>query len=378
MKILLCSDFWETKLVGPAHLTQFLMAHKSEDVEIRLLTKDVLVPSEKIYKLNHHANYPPQLYPIYVFYHNIILYRHINRTKKEFDFDILVFVGARNGLLSRLFLNSKIKVVGFINDYFPFFSLKNAKKYSKKWFYWTMLNRMDAWAIRYFDTILACSNDLKKKLVAAHGHSEKIKVFYQGVDVENIIFKERKEPFSKNLKILFVKKLYELGGLEDLAAALQLINFDGTFEVNIIGPSKDEMPKIEKYFPKSGKIKVNIMGYCDEKKVHQAMFENDILCIPSRTESLGIANIEGLATGISVVSTSEGGIPEVMDFGKNGWLAKPKNAISLRDELQNCINSDLSVRNEKSKNGRLFVEKNFNNNLLTSEFMIICREIGLK
>ena len=359
-------------MVGPAHLTQFLMAYKAEDVEIRLLTKDVLVASKNIYKLNH-ADYPKQLLPLYIFYHNIILYRHVKRIKNEFDFDILVFVGARNGLLSRLFLSSKIRIIGFINDYFPFFSLKNAQKYSKKWFYWTMLNRMDRWAIRYFDTILACTNDLKKQLVAAHGNSEKIKVFYQGVDVKNIEFKEQKELFSKNLKILFVKKLYELGGLEDLAAALLKIKFDGTIEVNIIGPGENEMSKIEKYFPKSNKVRFNLMGYCDEREVHQAMFENDILCIPSRTESLGIANIEGLATGISVVSTSEGGIPEVMDFGKNGWLAEPKNPISLSQELQNCIDSDPSLRNGKNRNGRLFIEKNFDNNLLTSKFIDICR-----
>jgi glycosyltransferase involved in cell wall biosynthesis len=102
------------------------------------------------------------------------------------------------------------------------------------------------------------------------------------------------------------------------------------------------------------------------------MYDNDILCTPSRVESLGIANAEGLATGISVVSTREGGITEVLHYGKNGWLAAPENAEDLAEKLKECIESTPSVSAEKSRNGRLFVEKKFDYKQFNALFLEKC------
>jgi colanic acid/amylovoran biosynthesis glycosyltransferase len=50
-----------------------------------------------------------------------------------------------------------------------------------------------------------------------------------------------------------------------------------------------------------------------------------------------MTNIEGLASGISVVTSSAGGIPEVLDDGRNGWMAVPGDARDLAEKLKECI-----------------------------------------
>ncbi|MCS1351193.1 YheC/YheD family protein [Mechercharimyces sp. CAU 1602] len=51
----------------------------------------------------------------------------------------------------------------------------------------------------------------------------------------------------------------------------------------------------------------------------------DLLVTPSRgSEAYGLVNLEGMATGLPVVSTTNGGIPEVIQHGKNGILIEPK------------------------------------------------------
>ena len=89
------------------------------------------------------------------------------------------------------------------------------------------------------------------------------------------------------------------------------------------------------------------------------MYNHHVLCIPARHEALGLANVEGLAHGISVVSTHVGGVPEVLDKGNCGWLAEAENPVSLAEALKNCIEADPSVRMAKSRYGRQHVEQFF-------------------
>ena len=136
-----------------------------------------------------------------------------------------------------------------------------------------------------------------------------------------------------------------------------------------IEPVKSEF---ETLFKNNTHVQLTILGKIDKKSLYAQMAAHDILCVPSRVESLGIINIEGLSTGISVVSTREGGIPEVLNYGENGWLAEPENAESLADALKNCIEADPSVRKQKSINGRRFIVQNFNIKELVAQFLDIC------
>ncbi len=46
----------------------------------------------------------------------------------------------------------------------------------------------------------------------------------------------------------------------------------------------------------------------------------DLLLLPSADEAFGLAALEGLSCGVPVVATAVGGVPEVVEDGKNGFL----------------------------------------------------------
>ena len=102
----------------------------------------------------------------------------------------------------------------------------------------------------------------------------------------------------------------------------------------------------------------------------------DIFCVPSYTEAFGVANIEALAHGISVISTSVGGIPEVLDNGKNGWLVESGNSQALADAITECIQMP-ELRVQKAENGLSFIQK-FSKDEMLRNFVEMHETVTLK
>ena len=101
---------------------------------------------------------------------------------------------------------------------------------------------------------------------------------------------------------------------------------------------------------------MQLLGDQPQQVVYEHLGTNDIFCIPSLKEALGVANIEALASGISVISTNTGGIPEVLDNGNNGWLVNLNDPQALADAIKECI-GNAQKRMDKSINGRKFISK---------------------
>lgn len=49
----------------------------------------------------------------------------------------------------------------------------------------------------------------------------------------------------------------------------------------------------------------------------------DVFLLPSETESFGLAALEAMACEVPVVATCVGGLPEVIEHGRTGWLCPP-------------------------------------------------------
>lgn len=59
----------------------------------------------------------------------------------------------------------------------------------------------------------------------------------------------------------------------------------------------------------------------------------DLFVLPTRAEAFGIAAVEAAATGLPVVATQVGGLPEIVAEGETGFLVAPDDARALRARL---------------------------------------------
>ncbi len=70
----------------------------------------------------------------------------------------------------------------------------------------------------------------------------------------------------------------------------------------------------------------------------------DLFVLPSLNEALGLALIEAMASGVPVVASDVGGIPEVVKHRQTGLLAEPGSASALADAILEMISAPASAQ----------------------------------
>jgi glycosyltransferase involved in cell wall biosynthesis len=140
----------------------------------------------------------------------------------------------------------------------------------------------------------------------------------------------------------------------------------------VIGPEKQFEHHVRSLAGAAANVGLEYLGPQPQAVVYRYLQEYDLFCVPSATEALGVANIEALASGIPVVSSRAGGIPEVLDGGNNGWLTEPGNADDLAAAIRECINGE-AARLARSANGKKFIVR-FSKEEMFRNFLSILAE----
>jgi glycosyltransferase involved in cell wall biosynthesis len=65
----------------------------------------------------------------------------------------------------------------------------------------------------------------------------------------------------------------------------------------------------------------------------------DLFVLASKKEGLGTSIIDAMSVGLPIVATNTGGIPEIIENGKNGILVEPKNPNELANAIVDLINN---------------------------------------
>jgi glycosyltransferase involved in cell wall biosynthesis len=65
--------------------------------------------------------------------------------------------------------------------------------------------------------------------------------------------------------------------------------------------------------------RMTVVGIVD--RVAPLLARADLFLLPSSTESFGLVALEAMASGVPVIASDIGGIPEVIDHGRTGYLA---------------------------------------------------------
>jgi glycosyltransferase involved in cell wall biosynthesis len=98
------------------------------------------------------------------------------------------------------------------------------------------------------------------------------------------------------------------------------------------------------------------MGYMTGQELAEAYASSDVFAFPSDTETLGFVAMEAMASGVPAVGARAGGIPDVIEHGKNGLMFTPGDLGDLTDQLKLLL-FNPALRKDMGRQARLDMEK---------------------
>jgi glycosyltransferase involved in cell wall biosynthesis len=104
------------------------------------------------------------------------------------------------------------------------------------------------------------------------------------------------------------------------------------------GPEREHLESLIRAHDLSGRARMTL----HQADVRGHLAAMDLFAAPSRTEGLGMAIIEALASGLPVLASREGGIPEVVEDGRCGRLLAPESVGEWAAAIAHCA-SDRDV-----------------------------------
>jgi glycosyltransferase involved in cell wall biosynthesis len=153
--------------------------------------------------------------------------------------------------------------------------------------------------------------------------------------------------------ILFLSNLIESKGVFILLEAMAILNQNGIdFKGIFVGGEGDiskellnrKIQELELY---------EVVSYLGKRfgEEKEEMFKQaDIFAFPTYFETFGLVIIEAMQHSLPVISTTEGGIPDIIENGVNGYLVPQRNIEMLAEKLEILIGNE-ALRLQMGENG---------------------------
>jgi colanic acid/amylovoran biosynthesis glycosyltransferase len=202
----------------------------------------------------------------------------------------------------------------------------------------------ESWSIRrdycrLFKTVkgVIVTTEFFKGRVRALGCPEsKLHVCPCGVDIESF----RPGPYVKGERILMVSRLMPQKGPEYSLSSFARVAKDHPHAVLEIIGDGPLRTRLEKQAADLGISQRTIFhGACDHAFVRErmrdaALFVQHSVTIPGDgVESQGLSILEAMASGVPVVATRHGAIPETVDHGITGYLVNERDTVAMADAI---------------------------------------------
>jgi glycosyltransferase involved in cell wall biosynthesis len=234
-----------------------------------------------------------------------------------------------------------------------------------------LLAPLTRWIWRRADRLVPVCESLGR-LTANTAPGLEYTVIPNGVDLRLFHPPEKARPHTGgSIRCLAVARLVERKGLGELIRAIGLLP-RGRFSLEIVGDGPDEgvLRNLVSSLGLAGEV--NFLGSLERSSVAERYREADLFTLPSSAEAFGNVFAEALASGLPILGSTVGGIPELVEHGTNGLLVPPGNPEALAQAIR-YIADDPELRSKMSARNRAKAEATLQWSQVTRRYVAIYR-----
>ena len=188
--------------------------------------------------------------------------------------------------------------------------------------------------------LLVRSESLADRLKAMGAPAEKIRLHRAGIPLEEIVFQQREAPPDGAWHCVQACRLIAKKGL---GASLRAFAEFGRrfpqarFTIAGEGPQREELESMAACLGLAERVEFS--GFLSQEKLHDLYSRAHFFLHPSEIgedgDQEGVPNsmLEAMASGLPVVATIHGGIPEAVEHGVSGLLTPERDSAALADSL---------------------------------------------
>jgi colanic acid/amylovoran biosynthesis glycosyltransferase len=173
-------------------------------------------------------------------------------------------------------------------------------------------------------------------------------------------FAPRPHPANHRPRILCVGRLVPAKGQHILLeASIRLKRKGLDHELTLVGAGPDQESLQAAIDAHQAGSWITLAGGCPQEEVRAHYLSADLFVLPSFAEGIPVVLMEAMAMEIPVISTPIAGIPELIQHGHSGLLARPASVEDLARQIEKLLNQPELART-CARHGRQTILSHYN------------------
>ena len=241
------------------------------------------------------------------------------------------------------------------------------KKYQGKDKLFQFIGEREKYILKHADFLSSCSESLKEWTIQNLGvDSNKIEVIYNPIELPT--HKVELKSSTTKATIVFVGTISDVKGCGDLFEAGKLlaeknVDFD-MFFYGKMGEFAENLKMNEQSYPW-----FHVIGKIEREKLFSIYCNASVVCFPSWWDNMPMVCLEAMGVGAVVLGSSSGGMNEIIENEKSGYLIKPHNPQKLADKLLELLQLNAYKRKMISENAKERILTHFEKSIVLDQMV---------
>src|SRR5215471_78574 len=195
--------------------------------------------------------------------------------------------------------------------------------------------------------VFARSQSLADRLMQLGCPPEKLRINRTGIPLSEFPYVDRQPPRDGKWRVVQACRLIPKKGIATSLRAFAIFKRDNPKAEFYIAGKGPLQPELEILADGLGILRdVHFVGFLSQRKLLELYASSHVFLHPSEIsanqDQEGVPNsvLEAMATGLPVVATRHGGIPEAIDHGRTGFLVAEEDHVGLANAMHLITSSE--------------------------------------